>query len=437
MTAGNDKGGGLPVRVAALALVLFAFVALAHGLIEAGYRLDIPRGFPCSVFSFEPHYSGAIWLAAFLALLLVAARRVGTLTVPQLWMVALALTVLANMGQGGVQAAFFDPLVGVRHGDSVRMFARPAARQYCHAFPWIESTGAFLRDFTAIQREGYGVPALCHVRTHPPFATLLHYWLAHFGGLACVAVTFTLVSSLAVFAVADLAGKRVALLFAVLPAVSIYSAVSLDGVVMSCLALMLWGLVRRRTWAVVAGLLAANALTFGALWGFLVLFLLGRRRELGWSLAVGALALVACRCVGYDHMAAFMRTAVTENPAGTVGALEFGRATWTALSDPGRYWLTRLEGLAEVALFLSLPVLAAWRWHAFFISREAQAAVLAFLVMLAAGVWCSGETARACLFLCPWLVLPYGALTRGRIAAVTLAAGLQTALMQGVGDWFF
>ena len=239
------------------------------------------------------------------------------------------------------------------------------------------------------------------------------------------------------FAVADLAGRRAALLFVVLPAVSIYSAVSIDGVVMACFALMLWGLVRHRTWAVVAGLLAANALTFGAVWGFLVLLLLGRRREFGWAMAVGALALGACYLAGYDHIAAFVRTAVSENPAGTVGALEFGRFTWTALSDPGRYWVTRLEGLAEVALFLSLPVLAAWRWHPFLVSREAQAAVLAFLVMLAAGVWCSGETARACLFLYPWLVLSYGTLAPSRIAALTLAAGLQTALMQGVGDWFF
>jgi hypothetical protein len=420
-------------RVVALALALLCLVALAHGLIEAGYRLDIPRAFPCSVFTFEPHYAGAIWLAAFLGLLLVAVRRVDTFTVPQLWLVALLLTLLSNLGQGGVQAAFFDPLVGVRYVVDMR----PAPRQYCHAFAWVESTGSFLRDFTTIQREGYGVSELCHVRTHPPFTTLLHYWLRNFGGLACVAATFTVVSSLAVFAVADLAGKRVALLFAVLPAVSIYSAVSVDGVVMACFALMLWGLMRRRTWAVVAGLLMANALTFGALWGFLVLLLLGRRRELCWSLLFGALALVACRFVGYDHVAAFMQTAVTENPAGTVGALEFGRVTWTAIADPGRYWLTRLEGVAEVALFLSLPVLAAWRWHAFFISREAQAAVVAFLLMLAAGVWCSGETARACLFLYPFLILPFGALTKGRLAAVTLAAGLQTALMQGVGDWFF
>ena len=418
-------------------VALLCLVALAHGIIEAGYRLDIPRAFPCSVFSFEPHYSGALWLALFLVLLLVTVRRVDRLTIPQLWFVAVALIVLANLGQGGVRAAFFDPLVGVRYGDSVRMFARPAPHQYCHAFPWIESTSVFLRDFLTIQRDGHGVPQLCHVRTHPPFATLLHYWLYQFGGLACIAATFTLLSSLAVLAVADLAGRRAALLFVVLPAVSIYSAVSIDGVVMACFALMLWGLMRHKTWATVAGLLVANALTFGAAWGFLVLLLLGRRRELGWSLAVVALALGACHLAGYGHVAAFMQTAVTENPGGTVGALEFGRVTWTALGDPARYVMTRLEGIAEVALFLSLPVLVAWRWQAFFVSREAQAAAGAFLVMLAAGVWCSGETARACLFLYPWLVLSYGTLAPSRIAALTLAAGLQTALMQGVGDWFF
>lgn len=410
-----------------LVWLLVAFlcaVALADRIIAAGYRLDIPRAFPCSVFSFQPHYAGAGWLALFLVVLLLAVRAADTLSLFQLWLVAFALVILANLGQGGVDAAFFKPLLGLR----------TAPRQYLHGVAALgDAAPDLLRRFNELQPDMYGVPAFCHVRTHPPFTTLLHYVPWRLGGPWLVAVLFMLVSSISVPLVASLTSRRVGLLFAVLPAVSIYSAVSVDGVVMAVLALFLWGVVRGKVWAVVAGLLAANALTFGAAWGAIVLLLLRRWRALGWSAGIGLLAYLACRFAGYDHLAAFWQTAVSENPAGTVGALTFGRATWTAVSDPGRYFMTRLEGAMELVLFLSLPV-------AVVLARQVRrspvtvAAVAAFMVMLLLGVWCSGETARACLFLFPALMLPLVPVTSERLV---LLAGVQTAVMQGLGDWFF
>src|SRR5207249_5541223 len=93
---------------------------------------------------------------------------------------------------------------------------------------------------------------LVHARTHPPFAVLIHYLFLHISGnnLNFLSIVFVLFSSLSIILVWNIfrvvqvpleERNLLAVLFSVIPAVNIYSAVSLDGVILTCATLFLFG----------------------------------------------------------------------------------------------------------------------------------------------------------------------------------------------------
>jgi len=230
-----------------------------------------------------------------------------------------------------------------------------------------------------------------------------------------------------------------ALLFAVIPAINIYGGVSLDGVILTTSALFLLGLVRleregawtRSAFAALAvGLLATNALTFGGLLLVAVGVLRSvRSREVRkamvLTLVLAAVLYVTLRLgFGYDHVKAFVTASKSENPNG-----------FQALGVPIHYWLTRQENIWNVAVFASLPVLAV------LVRRRPDdltaAGVLVLLLMFITGAYRTGETARACMFIYPFLFLSLKDLTAPFIRRLILAAGIQTILMQAVGGYAF
>ena len=101
---------------------------------------------------------------------------------------------------------------------------------------------------------------------------------------------------------------------------------------------------------------------------------------------------------------------------------------------------TRLEGVAEFLLFLS-PVVLAW------IARRgaaatgsaalASAVVLPVLLALVAGSFRTGETARACLFVYPFLLLLLRSAPSSALDACLWTAASQTILMQATGAFFW
>jgi hypothetical protein len=109
--------------------------------------------------------------------------------------------------------------------------------------------------------------------------------------------------------------------------------------------------------------------------------------------------------------------------------------------------MTRLEGIAEIALFFSIACTATLLRGAG-LREDApdrvdqalpvmMAGTATLLLMLAAGAWRTGETARACMFFYPYLLLAFSGLGRQRITDLCILAGAQTAVMQLLGDYYW
>jgi hypothetical protein len=442
-----------PLPVSTIRKLLAAWAALgliSNLMIEAGLNPGTPRYFPISEF-YGPtiHVSGLPYAALFHIVFFLAIKHVSRFQLVQVWLLGFILIVLGNLTQGNIDAAFYEPFYG--HGG-----------QYYHDAIQITDWRQWLRDFNANQMQLQN-----HSQTHPPFAVLLQYLLLEIGNrhLFVLAGGFILLSSLSIILVWQILrelelpaprSSQLALLFTVIPAFNIYSAVSLEGVVAALSTLFLLGVIkivrqgmnRLGMFLFAAGLLLANLLTFIASFLPALACLIGLR-ELFFKRKAGVLiALVATLLLGmlaytimllgfgYDHLEAFLAAARHDNPEG-----------FRALHAPLDYAMTRIEGVAEIALFLSLGALAVLfhRDHLKLRIDDFQdeitsiflAGAISLLLMFLAGTFRTGETARICLFIYPYIMLVLRKLDDSTLRAVTIFAGLQTIIMQTFAGYFW
>jgi hypothetical protein len=452
LSAGRAASEGDRRAVTRNALILLgALVGLAVGnyaLMAHGRYYGTAYYFPISVFRGpEMHAAGIPYALMLPSVLWLALRRSSRLNALGVWGIALALIVLGNLAQGGFGRGFELPIAG-------------SSVQYYHEAVRIGDWREWLRGFQAAQQT-LGV----HARTHPPFAVLLHYALLKLGGGRPLFLSgaLTLLSSLAVLLVHSIvrevgatAGRAAAfaLLFSVIPAVNVYTAVSLDGVIAMLAACLLLGLVRivkrglslSALFLLGAGLILANALTFAGLLLLAVVALVAitetvtRRKAsvavaLLITLAVAAALLGSLRAhFGYDHIRAFFTAARLEQAHG--GML---------FRTPGVYVWTRGEDVFEMVLFASAGVVAVLFRRglrvAFDVRDHMGRMLLVMITVLAAslvlGTHRTGETARACLFFYPFLILAFRGTEEPIVRALALSAGVQTAAMQLFGGYFW
>jgi hypothetical protein len=200
------------------------------------------------------------------------------------------------------------------------------------------------------------------------------------------------------------------------------------------------------------GLIAASLLTFGAV--FLVavsviaaaweaVVLRRWRVAVATTAAIAALAAVLATlhwCFGYDHVRAFVTASRIENPQG-----------YRALAEPLAFLMTRIEGFWEIVLFASIGVaaVAADRWRRRRLPGGdcpgrvrndvgawlACAGLLTLVAMFAAGAYRTGETARACLFIYPYLLLSIRGVRGPALDGLIAVAAVQTAIMQTFGGY--
>jgi hypothetical protein len=338
-------------------------------------------------------------------------------------------------------------------------FAFPVAggayyQQYYHDSYRVTSAGDFLRDFNTIQ------PTLAvHGRTHPPGAVLLYFALRRLtndrpavAGIL-IATAAALASAWALFrlvtrvlsAEAGFAGYTT-LLYLCLPAVQIYYCATLDAVVAALLLLTvaLWAEPRGRSrLAALLCLWLASFLTFGFVWVLPLMAVIDwQRRRTLWPTAAVLASLVAAYGLlntgtSFDYLAALRTASRLENPDG-----------FRLLREPISYLFTRLENVTEmIAFFGPFLTLLAWRGSPLLRREHPQAyslvgvAVGTLATLFLSGAFHTGETARACLFLYPYLLL----LTLPILAtaseadrrAVLFLVGAQTILMQVVGNYFW
>jgi len=410
---------------------------------------DVPPRWPLSVFRLMlPGHGGSpgeLLAAAgiavgFWAMLRRAWRRV-TGSLAGVIAAGLLLVVATNLIHG--------PDYGLVHPHT-------EGHQYYHDAQEVPSPGALLATFNHRQPElGW------HTRTHPPGAVLAIWTLGKLFGppwavsLAIAALSVALTGwffhGLLVRHVESDVARYTTLLLLLLPAVQIYYCAALDALIAALMLGVLWAVAHPHDAVAVATgaacLFGASFLTFGAcflgpvMMGYEVLARRSVRRSVAMGLAVGLLYLAMASVCGFDYLRAFRTASAVENPGG-----------FLLLADPVSYGMTRLENVAEILVFLGpfLLVLAvrgigAARSH----RRYHRLGVLAglgvgtLLAMFATGAFRTGETARACLFIYPYLLLPVAAvLDRQRPEAadrrllVWLVFG-QTLVMQAIGGYFW
>ena len=313
--------------------------------------------------------------------------------------------------------------------------------------PYVRSVHTYLMEYTQRQRS-LGL----HAQTHPTGAVLFTYGARRL--LATPAMITLVMGMLCLFAIGGaffwLARSDVddeeagywALLLLLLPAVQIYGVWALESVVA---ALILGAVAVSRVngwlWAVLGtGLLLAVAglLTFGVLFAGPVLA--GRewveRRTLWRTTGVALVVVGLYTWIWWDsdfnYWTSFQIATAIENPAGF---------RW--LADPADYILSRLEGFGEVFLFFGPILTVGWVQSrgglGGFPRPTAWIGALGwatFAMMLAAGAFRTGETARTCLFVTPlMLAAVLGTLNPGRSTrrALLYFAIVQTVLMQLFG----
>ena len=135
----------------------------------------------------------------------------------------------------------------------------------------------------------------------------------------------------------------------------------------------------------------------------------------------------------------FQTASIVENPHG-----------FSLFSSPASYVFTRIQGICEIILFfgpalglmgmLGIPSLKK-RNPSFF--ALTSLAIITLLSMFLTGAFCSGETARICLFIYPYLLFPViSFLEEKKVSlkeknALLYLVFIQTVLMQLAGDYFW
>jgi len=441
----------LPVKtMLKLILCWVVLVVFNYILIKSGLNPGTPVNFPISnLQDVSIRFFGLPYTVLFLIVFFLALKYSERLNMLQVWIAGLILIVLGNLAQGGVDAAFYKPFYETDY-------------QYYHDAIQITNWRAWLSYFNTNQ-----VELLAHSQTHPPFAVLLHYFLLNIGGnkLFILATPFILLSSLSIILVWQIMkslglsarqSSQLALLFTVIPAFNIYSAVSLDGIIAMFSTIFLLGMVKivKRgmnlpgMFLFIGGILLTNLFTFGGIFLVATACLTATREiiirkrygillALLVSLLAGILSYIAMlHYFAYDHVKAFLTASAIENPHG-----------FRAFYIPLEYFMTRIENVAEIALFLSIGAFALFFHHHHLklriydlhddITSIFLAGVICLLLMFIAGAFKTGETARACLFIYPYLILALRNLQEHTLRSTIIVAGLQTIIMQTFGGFFW
>ncbi|GAW94001.1 hypothetical protein [Calderihabitans maritimus] len=141
----------------------------------------------------------------------------------------------------------------------------------------------------------------------------------------------------------------------------------------------------------------------------------------------------------FNYLNSFRIASSIENPEG-----------FRLLSDPIDYFFTRLENIFEILLFLGpfLTILAFWGIT--ILKKKSKdlfiitiLGVSSLLAMFLTGAYKTGETARACIFIYPFLMFPIAAYLENRNIGFSEQYQLswltfgQAVLMQLFGFYFW
>ena len=162
-----------------------------------------------------------------------------------------------------------------------------------------------------------------------------------------------------------------------------------------------------------------------------------------FSLCVGAVYGLLLVTLGFNYINAFLYASSLENPNG-----------FMLFSSPVEYFASRIQNILDIAIFFG-PVLSVLAYRGFITLREEStenqnsskkyhivlAALIALGLLFLTGAPKKGETARICMFILPFLLIPVIAYIRNtnmtrrdKIILLVVVFG-QAVLLQLVGIW--
>ena len=442
----------LPIKTIFYIIFFWILILLLNiFLVKLEIFNSAPILFPITVF-YGPkiNFTGIPFLLLFFIILVYAIRFVEQLTMYQLWLIGFSLIILGNLGQGDWDTAFLQPFY---YGNM----------QYYHDAIKINSWNEWLESFNSYQRTGD-----THTHTHPPMAVLIHFLFLKMtsNSLFFLSIIFVFISSLSIILVYKIlkildvplvSGNLLTLLFSVIPAVNIYSAVSLEGLILTSSAFFLLGITillksKRLSLSglslITLGIIFTNLLTFGGIFLFAVVgllafreFAISRTFNVAFSFLIStvlffAIIIVTNLIYNYNHFQAFITASSIENPNGFRGFYE-----------PLKYLATRVTCIGEIVFFLSFGFLAILFYPkklniSYFNISSAEmgifySSLITILLMLASGAFRTGEMARPAIFIYPFFLLTLSKADSTLLKDILLFAGVQTVLMQLLGNYFW
>lgn len=391
-------------------------------------------------------WSSFFFATAFLVCGIFSLKFLDKMNVFVLTIFCFFLVVLGNLSQGSFSIGFMEPIY-------------LKGRQYYTDAIAITNGDLWLKDFSK-NIETFQL----HTKTHPPFTTLLHYWIlqASGGSIASVAIVFSVLGGLSLplfyksmlnLNIAKVKAKQLLLLFAVIPSVNIYLFVSIDALVLTSTLIFILGITRfinrkkidfLSVFYTILGLFFTNMLSFSGLFLFAVLglitlyFLFKRKYDFFiFSLICGASFLIGLILLfvftSYNHYEVFLLASHSENPNG-----------FRLLHQPLIYFFTRIENIAEILLFLSFGFIAVLFSNKNKLTSDDESVkiisisgILALAVMFLTGAYGTGETARACLYIVPFFVLLLKNITSENFSILYVLCLFQTFGMQMIGNFFW
>lgn len=413
----------------------------------------VPLKFPFSVCIIEFHFRHLPMAFVFGCTAWLAIKRLHRIKTFELWLLGTILILSGNLIQG-FDGTFVKPL-GLNTQWSDQYFNE--------ALTIKETPTKWLAEFNQNQAN-----LMTHSKTHPPFAVLIFHTLGSIGqsggNLAIwpIAVFWIVISSLCVPLIYEIMrntgvginhSKMIALFLAVMPAFNIYSLLSLDSLIFFLSLLILWGIIDLHNnkpgilnmTSICIGLTLINMLSFAGFFFIALLLVLAisdmmlfNNSKTGaiFGIAAGTfvISLSALKIIGYDHARAFWTASRLENENG-----------FMLLHDPLVYVQSRMENICEIILCLGLVafvMLITPKYRKLIIfSLKDRLNVLAFLAigillaMFLTGAYKTGETARACMFIYPFIFLLMRNMSLQIWREVFIFAALQTALMQLVATY--
>lgn len=390
-------------------------------------------------------WSGFAFAFLFLLSGIFAFKYADKLNFYLLFLIAIVLVLLGNLSQGNFDISFLQP------------FYLKGRQYYADAIN-ITDGQIWLRDFSK-NLEQFQM----HTKTHPPFVTLLHFWILNISNIETLAIVFFTIGCLSFplfyqilvyLGFEETRRKWMLILFTVIPSINIYLLVSIDALVLTSTLIFLLGFARIfhhnkidiiSFLLISSGLILTNLLTFSGLFLFAFLgcvsfyFLLKGKWNFVWLGLMSTVVFILAFTIiyvttGYDQLETFLLASQSENPDG-----------FRLFHQPFVYLMTRLEDIGEIFLFLSfgfLAVLFSKRpGTEVFENRNINilffSAIAAISTMLLTGAYGTGETARACLFLVPYFLILLKDIGSDQFKILFYLCLFQTFGMQMIGNFYW